>query len=171
MNIRMQDIINRLRGGGATGPLLALLPLRSYLGIFYVQTGWNKIARGDGGLAYQESLVDFVTQSLDRAPAWYAAFLEHVVLNAPGLFTLLVSWGELLLGLSLLFGLFVRPAGLLGTFMALNFTLAGGRAVWLPSFDVLLTILLFSLALVGAGRVWGGDALFASFRQSEGDNQ
>lgn len=143
--------------GAQSAKRLSFIAIRLYIGGFYIQTGTSKIGKGDYGLGYQDSLVEHVTGSLQRAPDFYAWFLEHVVLNAPAVFTLMVAWGETMLGVALLLGIFVRLAGFFGGFMALNFALSSGRALWLPSFDVTLTLVLITLALGRAGRSLGID--------------
>ncbi len=138
-----------------------LIPLRFYLGAFYVQTGLNKLLKGDLGAGYLPDVVAFAEASLERAPAWYSFFLEAVVLDYPLVFTLMVAWGETLLGFALLFGVTVRLAGFLGAFMALNFALGSGRPLWLPSFDVTLALALLTLGAARCGRVYGIDLFLA----------
>lgn len=163
MTNRMYDRARAFYTGARaqTAARLSFIMLRLYLGVFYITTGTSKLGKGDFGLGYQDSLVDHVTGSLERAPAFYAWFLEHVVLAAPALFTLMISWGETALGVALLLGIFVRLAGFMGGFMALNFALSSGRALWLPSFDVTLTLALVTLALGRAGRSLGVDQYLA----------
>lgn len=136
---------------------ISLLMLRLYFGVFYITTGENKISKGDWGLGYEQSLIDFVNGAIENSWSLYAAFLENIVLPNSALFTLFVSWGELLLGISMLLGISVRLAGFMGSFMALNFALSSGRALWLPSFDVTLSIALLTLAFARAGRCFGVD--------------
>ncbi len=147
---------------------LSLIFLRLYLGAFYYTTGTNKIFRGDWGLEWQESLVRTVNGALNKpadsfaqVPGWYAAFLEHVVLQMPTVFTLLVAWGETLLAVALIFGVTTRLAGFLGAFMAINFALMSGRAIWLPHFDTTLSIALLTLGLARSGRSLGVDQYLA----------
>lgn len=144
-------------------PRWTLLLLRFYLANFYIITGLNKVAKGDWGLGYKPSVESFVKDSLEGTSALYRAFLEGVVLPNLEVVTLLVAWGETLLGFALLFGIFVRLAGWMGAFMALNFALASGRALWLPSFDTLLAIALLTLAIGAAGRVFGADQYLRRF--------
>lgn len=147
-----------------TAARLSLIFLRLYLGMFYYATGTNKVFRGNWGLDWQDNLVRTVTSALDKpedslnqVPLWYAAFLEHVVLEMPTVFTLLVAWGETLLAFALIFGISTRLAGFLGSFMAINFALMSGRAIWLPHFDTTLSIALLTLGLARSGRVLGVD--------------
>lgn len=146
--------------------------LRIYLGTFYIMTGTNKVFKGDLGLGYMDSVVDFVTGVVQRAeeggggatPDFYVSFLKSVVLPNPEIFTYLVAWGETFLGLALLFGVSVRLAGFMGAFMALNYAIASGRALYLPGFDALLGYTLFTLALARAGRTFGVDVFLAKWK-------
>lgn len=51
---------------------------------------------------------------------WYAAFLENISLPNAGVFTFLVAWGELLVGIGLILGAATISALLAGAFMHLN---------------------------------------------------
>jgi thiosulfate dehydrogenase [quinone] large subunit len=59
------------------------------------------------------------------APGWYASFLQSVVVTNAGLFAYVVAFGEMLIGLGLIFGCFTGIAALFGLFLNVNFMLAG----------------------------------------------
>ena len=56
---------------------------------------------------------------------WYAAFLTHAVLPYATVWSYLVTWGEMLVGIALILGLLTGIAAFFGTFMNANFLLAG----------------------------------------------
>ena len=56
---------------------------------------------------------------------WYAWFLQQVVLTRPAFWSYLVSWGEFLVGIALIVGIFTGIAALFGSFMNINYLLAG----------------------------------------------
>ena len=141
-------------------PLFVLVLFRIYLGYFYYQTGWNKVKR-DFGFGWEDNMVSQIEAAIPETYSWYAAFLENVVLKVPLLFTLMVAWGELLLGFALFFGFSVRMAGLLGAFMAFNFTLMSGRDFWLPHFDTTLTLALLAVGMLRTGRILGADTILS----------
>src|SRR2546421_7777858 len=60
---------------------------------------------------------------------WYASFLQSVVLPNATLFAYLVTFGEVLIGLGLIFGVLTGIAAFFGVFMNLNFLLAGGGGI------------------------------------------
>lgn len=155
---------------GQTAPRWMLVIARVYVGSLWIQTGWNKIGRGAGGLAYKQNMVDFINHQLDSTYTFYKAFLKSVALpNAP-LFTLLVSWGEFLLGIFLFLGILTRFGAGVGMFLSLNFALLQARAIWLPGLDAALLWIQLVLLLTAAGRSLGVDYFlhknFPSFKLS-----
>jgi len=121
------------------------LIVRVYLGYEWFTAGWEKIHNpawvGDSaGVA----LTGFIKGALAKtaefckpAPApchpdvqgWYAAFLENVVLPNSALWSYMVAWGEVIIGVALILGLFVGLFAFFGSFMNLNFLLAGTVSV------------------------------------------
>ena len=60
---------------------------------------------------------------------WYASFLQSFVLPNAALFAYLVTFGEVLVGLGLIFGVLTSIAAFFGVFMNLNFLLAGAVSI------------------------------------------
>ncbi|MFL5626302.1 MAG: DoxX family protein [Ktedonobacteraceae bacterium] len=60
---------------------------------------------------------------------WYASFLQSFVLPNATVFAYLVTFGELLIGLGLIFGALTGIAAFFGVFMNLNFLLAGAVSI------------------------------------------
>lgn len=58
------------------------------------------------------------------SPHWYKIFIAHAAAPYPGLFNIMIPWGELLVGLGLTLGLLTLPALIGGLFMDLNYILA-----------------------------------------------
>lgn len=117
------------------------LVVRLYVGWEWLHAGWLKVNNPLwSGSEAGGAITGFVNGALKKtaefcppAPAachpdvqgWYAAFLENVVLPNAGLWSNLVAWGELAVGIALILGLFVGLAALAGAFMNLNYLLAG----------------------------------------------
>jgi thiosulfate dehydrogenase [quinone] large subunit len=109
------------------------LILRLYVGYEWVQAGWEKLhsAAWTGSQA-GTALTGFVNGALSKASgahpdvqAWYAWFLQHVVLPNTVAWSYLVSWGETLVGIALILGIFTGLAAFFGSFMNVNYLLAG----------------------------------------------
>lgn len=109
------------------------LILRLYAGWQWLTAGWGKINNpawtGENAGA---ALSGFVQHSLTLAegphPAvqpWYAWFLNNIVLPNATLWSFLVAWGEFLVGVALIVGIFTGIAALFGSFMNMNYMLAG----------------------------------------------
>jgi len=109
------------------------LVIRLYVGWAWLEAGWSKVWNpawtGDTAGA---SLSGFVNGALQKAggehPAvqgWYAYFLREIVLPNAEVWSYVVAWGELFVGIALIVGLFTGIAAFFGLFMNLNFLLAG----------------------------------------------
>ncbi|GHO45939.1 DoxX family protein [Ktedonospora formicarum] len=93
-----------------------------------VSKGGAWVFRGHDGTAIQGFVAGALAQASGAHPAvqgWYAAFLQHVVLPNAGVFAYMVTFGEVLIGLGLIFGALTGIAAFFGVFMNLNFLLAG----------------------------------------------
>lgn len=140
-----------------------LAVLRIYTGIFWLLHGIPKLLNpkfaGPGGM-----MADMVRGNAAQTNGPYHDFLVHVVLpNAP-LFAHLVAWGETLVGVSLLLGLFSRLGGLVGVFLPLNYWLMKGDFVHLTSLgglDWAAMALSFTHLALPTGLVLGLDAYIA----------
>ena len=59
------------------------------------------------------------------APGWYASFLQSIVLPHAAVFSYVVPFGEILVGLGLIFGCFTGIAAFFGLLLNINFMLSG----------------------------------------------
>jgi len=134
--------------------------------VFFLLFGEYKIAGPEfahGG--FQTYLLNYIANS---AVSVYRPFLSGIVLPHAVFFGYFVGIAEFLIGISLLVGLWVRPACVLGSLFLLNMLLATwwgpghGVAIWryfgneLEHIPLLLLLIVFYVA--DAGRVWGLDA-------------
>lgn len=133
--------------------------------LFFLFFGEYKVAGPEfahGG--FQAYLRDYIASS---AVGFYRPFLSGIILPHAIFFGYFVGVLELLVGVSLLLGLWVRPACVLGIFFLLNLTLAAwwdpghGVPVWryfgarLDTLPLMLLLIIFFAA--NAGHVWGLD--------------
>ena len=119
--------------------------LRVYIGYRWLLAGYSKIKGGSfeaGG---------FIQAASENAavPGWWAGFLETVALPNQGLFSFLVMWGELLVGIALILGIFTNFAALMGITMNLSFLFSGAGII-----DAQMAVLTVFIAVAGnnAGR-------------------
>lgn len=109
------------------------LILRLYAGWQWLQSGWGKLnSPAWTGENAGAAITGFVRGALERAggehpdvQAWYAWFLQNLVLPNAAVWSYLVTAGELLVGIALILGLFTGIAAFFGAFMNYNFLLAG----------------------------------------------
>ena len=74
----------------------------------------------------------------------------------------LIPWGELLVGVTLVLGLFTRLAAALALLLVANRIYAAGAWPWDPaSNDVAFAVIAGALLIGAAGRTFGMDALLA----------
>jgi thiosulfate dehydrogenase [quinone] large subunit len=109
------------------------LILRLYVGYEWVHAGWEKLnnAAWTGSKA-GAALTGFANGALTKTggahpdvQSWYATFLRHVVLPNADAFSYLVTFGEFLVGIALILGIFTGIAAFFGSFMNVNYLLAG----------------------------------------------
>lgn len=103
---------------------------------------------------------------------WYESFVRHIALPQVGLFTILVTFGEVCVGLGLLLGAFTGIAACFGVFMNLNYLCAGSVSIN-PQLVVLGTLLALAWRVAGyygadrvllplLGTPWTGSLLWAT---------
>lgn len=140
--------------------------------VFFLLFGEYKVAGPEfahGG--FQTYLHDYIANS---AVGFYLPVLSGLVLPHAVFFGYVVGIVELLVGISLLIGLWVRPACILGVLFLLNMLLATwwapghGVPVWryfgneLDHLPLLLLLIVFYAA--DAGRTWGLDGMVRANR-------
>jgi uncharacterized membrane protein YphA (DoxX/SURF4 family) len=139
--------------------------IRIAASVFFLLFGEYKLAGtafAHGG--FQNYLHDYISSS---AVGFYRPVLSGSVLPHAVFFGYVVGIVETFIGLSLLFGLWVRPAAVIGILFLINMTLATwwdpghGVPVWryfgneLDHLPLLLLLVVFYAA--DAGRIWGLD--------------
>ncbi|MFC3041200.1 DoxX family protein [Virgibacillus xinjiangensis] len=154
----MMDFI---RNNKAVAGILAFL--RVYIGYQWLMGGYGKITSGefDAGGFIQGA----IAQAGGDHPAvqgWWAAFLETVALPNAGVFSYMVMWGEFLVGIALILGIFTNFAALMG--ITMNFAFLFSGTVSTNAQMVLITVFLI-VAGYNAGR-YGLDRWVIPFLKS-----
>lgn len=109
------------------------LILRIYIGWQWLVAGYEKIINpmwfGDrAGMALHGFLMGALKESVGKHPdvsGWYAGFIDGFVLHHTVLFSYLVVFGEIFVGIGLIFGIFTGIAAFFGGFMNMNYLFAG----------------------------------------------
>jgi len=107
------------------------LILRIYLGYSWFKAGVGKVTSDvwtgeQAGLAvsqYMEGALARVSEG--DVSAWYGWFLENIVIPNATIFSYLVAWGEVLVGIGLIIGLLTGISAFFGALMNMSFLLAG----------------------------------------------
>jgi len=136
-----------LRNNTAVAGVLTII--RLYLGYFWLTSGIGKITGGFEVNGFLQGAIGKATGDHTAVQTWWATFLEQVALPNHELFSTLVMWGEVLVGIGLILGLFTNLAALGGITMNFSFLLSGTTSTN-PQM-VILTIFLL-VAGANAGR-------------------
>jgi thiosulfate dehydrogenase [quinone] large subunit len=137
------------------------LILRLYVGYEWVVAGWGKVTNSAWvGSQAGTAISGFVNGALQQTTGahpnvqgWYATFLQDVVLAHPAIWSYLISFGELLVGIGLIVGLFTGIAAFFGSLMNVNYLLAGAVSTN-PILFVIATWLVLAWKTAGW---WGLD--------------
>lgn len=128
--------------------------VRMYVGAEWLLAGWEKAqspAWGTSGIALSGFVKGALAKSTGANPAvqgWYASFLQNSVLPHAGLFSVLVNYGEIAVGLGVLVGALTGIAAGFGILMNLNYLLAGTVSIN-PILGVISLFLVFSWRVCG----------------------
>lgn len=113
------------------------LILRIYVGWQWLLAGWEKVtnpvwAGPHAGAALngflQGALLKTTGPHADVS-GWYGTLINSVVLHNTNLFSNMVAYGELLVGIGLILGIFTGIAAFFGAFMNMNYLFAGTISV------------------------------------------
>lgn len=143
----------------------AVVSLRLVMGYVILSAGLGKLAEGgwmDPGAWTAEGYLVHGVAEANPLRGMFLFFADHLWLIDP-----LVMWTQILIGLALVLGLFVRLAALGGALQMLLFWMGAwtaGLAAGLPvengyviDSSFVYALILFGLGAVGAGRLLGFD--------------
>jgi thiosulfate dehydrogenase [quinone] large subunit len=135
--------------------------VRVYLGYQWLMAGIGKIgAPAWTGSNAGAAISGFVGGALQKTTGdhpdvqgWYAWFLENLVQPNTEFFAYVVAYGEVLVGIGLIVGLFTGLAAFFGSFMNMNYLLSGT----VSTNPTLLFLLLFIILAWRTAGWWGLD--------------
>jgi thiosulfate dehydrogenase (quinone) large subunit len=131
------------------GVAIFLAVIRVYLGYQWMTAGWGKITGGFDAGGFIQGAIGKATGDHPAVQGWWATFLEAVALPGADLFTYLVMWGELLVGIALILGVFTNFAALMGIIMNFAFLFSGTVST---NGQMILLTLFILVAGYNAGR-------------------
>lgn len=146
---------------------IGLVALRFYAGLFWLEKGIRQKLLDPTWVGPKGDCAFVVNDMLTKAPGWYQAFLHAVVIPNITPFSIMVEWGETLVGVSLLLGLFGRYGAVGGAFLVLNYFLGNGAGSlndgWF-GFDAVTFIMTALHAIVPTSLLFGLDAQIRRYR-------
>lgn len=147
-------MVNWLRSSRTAQWILTVV--RVWLGVQWALDGWSKITM-DGGFSaaglIQSALKNPVQAPTGPAFPWFTEFLKVTTNNghSTDVYSFLVAWGELLVGLGLIFGTLTLAAAFFGLTMNFTYLMAGVVSVN-PTYILLEFLILiagFNAAKIG----------------------
>ena len=139
------------------------LLVRLYVGYEWLTAGWGKLTNPAGvwvGAKAGTAVTGFIQEALSKTTGdypdvtvWYAWFLRNVALPNAAIFSYMVAFGEILVGIALILGLLTGIAAFFGGFMNASYLLAGTVSVN-PVLFILETWLVLAWRVAG---YWGLD--------------
>lgn len=123
-------MVHFLRNNKIASIILAII--RIYLGVEWTLAGWEKVSGGAAGAV--KGLVANAIKNPVKGPTgdvvypWFNSLLSGILPHYRGM-SFLVSWGELLVGLGLIFGCLTTAAVFFGLMMNFSYLLAGAISV------------------------------------------
>jgi thiosulfate dehydrogenase (quinone) large subunit len=145
---------------------LALIALRMYAGAFWLDKGVRQKLFDPNWSGVNGDCASVIAQ-MTHGPSFYRAFLDGVVLPNINTFSVMVAWGEALVGASLLLGLFSRAGAMGGLFLALNYWLGNGAGSVHDGdfgFDAATFMMTLPHAVAPTGMLFGVDGLIRRLR-------
>jgi thiosulfate dehydrogenase (quinone) large subunit len=139
---------------GSSGSAGMWFVVRMNVGAQWFLAGWEKVKSpewGTNGTALKGFVSFALTNTKGPNPSvqgWYANFLHDFVLPNASLFSFLVTWGELAVGIGLLVGALTGIAAFFGVLMNLNYLLAGVVSIN-PVIGVMGLFLIFAWRVAG----------------------
>lgn len=134
------------------------LLVRLYVGWQWLSAGWGKLTGSEAGWVGANAgkgMAGFVAGALKQSTGahanvqpYYVWFLQHLVQPYPAIWAYAITFGEILVGLGLIVGLFTGIAAFFGGFLNANYLLAGAVSTN-PALFILATGLVLAWKVAG----------------------
>jgi uncharacterized membrane protein YphA (DoxX/SURF4 family) len=136
---------------------------RILTGLWWLIHGYEKLSSPRWG-GQSGACASIVKDMVSSGSGAYHDFLVNFVQPHIATFAMLVAWGETLTGVSLLLGLLTVLGGVIGTFLVLNYWIAGSGYADLGSYSGTETAVMILTAVnfvLPTGLVYGLDGMLA----------
>lgn len=140
-------VMNFIRNNKFFAGFLAII--RVYVGYQWITAGFGKVTGGFDASGFIQGAIANAGGENPTVQAWWGAFLETFALPNAGMFSFMVAWGEVLVGIALIVGIFTNFAALMG--ITMNFAFLFSGTVSTNAQMVVLTIFVI-IAGANAGR-------------------
>lgn len=141
---------------------IGLAALRIYAGLFWIEKGIRQKMLDPHWVGPKGDCAFVVNDMLTKAPVVYQNFLHAIVLPNITAFSVMVEWGETLVGVSLLLGLASRIGAIGGLFLVFNYFMGNGagslRDGWF-GFDTATFMMTALHVILPTGLLFGLDAV------------
>lgn len=139
---------------GPTTATAVLLPMRLFVGYWWLKLGWDKI--GDGWLSADQHRLPELIKTL-TPPDWFAVTFIEAANENTFLFQWMIVLFELVFGVLMMAGAVTRVTGVVLGIMALVALISRG----LPhdSWMIPMMLMALTLSVAAAGRYLGVDAI------------
>ncbi|MFC5649718.1 DoxX family protein [Paenibacillus solisilvae] len=132
-----------------------LTVLRLYVGWKWLDAGWGKTTQGNfDATGFLKGALSKATGENPAVQSWWAGFLKGFAIPNNDLFNILIPWGELFVGLGLIFGTFTTLAALMGAVMNFSYMFSGSISTnpQMVLVEVLILVAGFNAAKIGLDR-------------------
>jgi uncharacterized membrane protein YphA (DoxX/SURF4 family) len=147
--------------------VIGIALVRIYTGLYWLDKGVRQKMFDPTWSGSHGDCAFVVNDMLSKAPAFYHAFLQSVVLPNIDTFAHLVEWGEALVGASLLLGLVSRWGSIGGLFLVTNYFLGNGAGAlhdgWF-GIDVVTFVMTLWNFILPTGLFFGLDGAIQKWR-------
>jgi thiosulfate dehydrogenase [quinone] large subunit len=153
--------LNRTYSPSAGGPYLSyIVLLRLFAGFTFLRMGLQKLPNLGNPAPMRAQIAAWANNQTH--PFWgYQEFLKEFVLPNLHIFQVLVTFGEIAVGVALLVGGFTRLAAFFGMVMNVNYWFATGYGSPGAGLNEALVAIEIVLILAAAGRLLGLDVFLA----------
>lgn len=125
--------------------------LRLYVGWEFLKAGHEKLTQGFNSTGFLKGAAAKATGEHPAVQGWWADFLNNFAIPNSGLFNFLVPWGEFLVGIALIVGIFTTFAAVMGATMNFAFMFSGTTSTnpQMVLLEVFIIVAGFNAAKIG----------------------